>query len=79
MKVGNKYSSDEFDTIAAKKSKKDMVDAWFNKKLNKSEAKIFQLIRQTNIDTSRSTLFALQKRNHYTTNTLVRATKKKDY
>lgn len=42
MEVDNKYSSNEFDTIAAKKSRKDMVDTWFNKKLNKPEAKISQ-------------------------------------
>lgn len=77
MEVDNKYSSNEFDTIVAKKSRKDMIDTWFNKKLNKSEAKFSQSTYQTNINASGSTLFALQKSKHYITNTFVRETRKK--
>lgn len=42
IEVDNKYDSDELDVIMAKKSRKDMVDARSDKKLNGSKAKVFQ-------------------------------------
>lgn len=40
IKVDNEYSSDESDAIAAKKSRKDMVDARSDEESNESEAEV---------------------------------------
>lgn len=40
--MNNKHDFNEFDIIAAKKSRKDMIDARSDQKLNGSEAEIFQ-------------------------------------
>lgn len=53
IKIDNKHDFDKSNAIVAKKSKKDIIDARFDKKSNRSEAKAFQSIYQTNKDVSR--------------------------
>lgn len=77
IEVDNKYSSDESNTTAAKKSRKDMINARSDKNLNRSKAEISQLTHKTNIDVSRSTLSAIEKSKCCIINTFVRAIRKK--
>lgn len=42
IKMDNKHSSDKFDTIIAKKSKKNMINTRSNKKSNESKTEVFQ-------------------------------------
>lgn len=75
--MDNKYNSNKFDVTAAKKSRKNIINAGSNKESNGSKAEIFQSICQTNTDVSRSTLFAIQKCKYCAIKTFIRVIKKK--
>lgn len=77
IKVYNKHNFDKFDTIATKKSRKNIIDTRFNEKSNRLKVEIFQSTYQINTNINKLTLFTVQGSKHYATNILVRVSKKK--